>query len=54
MLFHVFAHIDPNKGMLIVEQEFCQRPRHLRLADARGAQKDEGPDRPGSILQARS
>jgi hypothetical protein len=35
MPFHVLTHIDAYHRVLIVEQELRQRPRRLRLSNAR-------------------
>ena len=52
MLFHVFAHVDANHRLLVVEQELGQSFAGLGLADAGGAQEQERADRPVGILQA--
>ena len=41
VLLHVLAHVDAGHGLLVVEEELGQRPRGLRLPDARGTQEDE-------------
>ena len=51
MLLHVFGHVEPDHGALVVKQELCQRPRCLGLADSGRAKKNERPDRPIRILQ---
>jgi hypothetical protein len=51
VLLHVLRHVDPNHRLLVVEQELGEGARGLRLADARGAEEDERPDRPVGILQ---
>src|SRR3982074_2055139 len=52
MLLHVFRHIDAQQGVLIVEQEFRERPRQLGFADASWSQKYERPD--GTLGVAKS
>ena len=53
VLLHVFAHVDADHVLLVVEQCLGQRLRQLRLADARGAEEEEGTDRLGRVLDAR-
>ena len=53
MLLHVLGHVDAHHRVLVVEEELGERARRLRLADARGTEEDERPDRPIGILEAR-
>ena len=41
VLLHILRHIDAQHGALVVEEEFGEGPRELRLADARRSEKDE-------------
>src|SRR3989442_15174095 len=50
-LLLVLGHVDPDEGILGVEQELGQRPRQLGLAHTRRPQKDEGPDRLLGLLE---
>src|SRR5580700_12047223 len=52
MLFHVFGHIDPDHGVLVVEEELSQSTRKFGLTDARRAEEDEGTDRALGIGQS--
>ena len=52
VLLHVFAHVDADHGVLVVEEEFGERARELGFADAGRAEEDERADRPVLILQA--
>ena len=54
MLLHVFAHVDSDHGLLVVEQKLRQRPRQFRFADARRPEKNEGTDRAVLVLQPRA
>ena len=49
----VFAHVDADQRLFVVEQELGQRLRQLGLADAAGAQEDEAADGPLRVLAAR-
>jgi len=52
--FLVFAHVQPNHGALVIEQELCQRPSQFRLAHTGGTEEDKGANRPVWILQTRA
>ena len=52
--FHELAHVDPDHGVFVVEQDFGQRLAKFGFADAGRAQKDERADRPVGVLQAGS
>ena len=54
MLLHVFGHVDPNHGMLVVKQKFRQRPCQFRFSHAGGPQEDERANRFIGIAQARA
>ncbi|EPY19096.1 ATP-dependent Clp protease ATP-binding protein subunit ClpB [Strigomonas culicis] len=43
---HVLAHVDTADEGVVVEEELGETLAHLRLADAGGAQEQEGPERP--------
>src|SRR6266571_558258 len=49
---HVLAHVDPDQGVVVVEQEGRQRPGQLGLADPGGTQEDERADRALGVAQA--
>ena len=51
VLLHVLGHVDADERVLVAEQELGQRPGQLGLADARGAQEDEGADGPLGVLE---
>src|ERR1039458_2781491 len=42
VLLHVFGHVEAHQALLAAEQEPGQGARHLGLADAGGAEKQEG------------
>ncbi len=48
----VFAHVDAQQRVVVVEEEAGQRLRQFGLADARRPQEEERADRPPRILQA--
>ncbi|CAB4847229.1 unannotated protein [freshwater metagenome] len=43
MLLTVFAHVDTRHRAFVVEEELGEGLRHLGLADASGAEEEEGP-----------
>ena len=51
VLLHVLGHVDAHHRVLVVEQEFGERARRLRLSDAGRSEEDERADRPIRILQ---
>src|SRR5215211_1082549 len=51
VLLHVLGHVDAHHGLLRVEHELGERPGELGLADARGADEQEGSDRPVGVLE---
>ena len=50
----VLGHVQPDHGLLVVEEALRERLGQLRLAHARGAEKDEGADGAARILEARA
>src|SRR4051812_43824775 len=54
MLLHVLAHVDAHHRVLVIEQEFGERPGRFGLADAGRAEEDEAADRLVGILEARA
>ena len=52
VLLHVFAHVDADHGVLVVEEEFGERVGEFGFADAGGAEEDEGTDGAVFVLQA--
>src|SRR5579864_890324 len=52
VLFHVFAHINANHGVLIIKQKLSQSAGSLSLAYAGWAKKYKGTDGPVRILEA--
>ena len=54
MLFHEFAHVDPDHVVVAVEQKSCQRLAQLGLADTGRSEEQEGPQRPVRVAQARA
>ena len=53
---HVFRHVEPGDGVLVVEQELGRAFRQLGLADTGGAEEEERSSRPraGSLSPARA
>ena len=51
MLLHVLGHVDADHGVLIAEHGLGQGLAQLGLADAGGAQEQEGADGPLGVLQ---
>ena len=51
VFLHVFAHVDPDHGVLVVEQKFRERAGQLRFADASWSEKNERAERAIRILQ---
>ena len=52
VFLHVFAHVDADHGVLVVEQKFGERAGQFRFADTGRSEKNEGTDGPIWILQA--
>ena len=50
-LLHVLGHIDLNDRLLFAEHTFGQRAGEERLADAGGAEEEEGADRATGVLE---
>ena len=51
MLLLILRHVDADHRLLVVEQEFGERPREFGLADAGRAEEQEAAERPVRILQ---
>ena len=51
---HVLAHVDPHHRLLVVEQEAGEGAGRLRLADARGPEKNERTDWTIGVLKPRA
>ena len=51
VLLHIFRHVEPDHGAVIIEQVTCKRLGQLGLANARGSQEHERTHRPVGILQ---
>ena len=49
--FHEFAHVDPDHGVFVIEEDFRQCLTELRLANASRAKKDKRTDGPTGVLQ---
>ena len=52
MLLLILRHVDTRHHRLVVEEIFSQCLGQLRLTDTRGAEEDEGGDRPLRVLQS--
>ena len=52
VLLHVFTHIEPHDGLLVVEKEFGQRLAQFGFAHAGGPEKHEGADRTVLVLKS--
>ena len=52
--FHVFGHIDPDHVLFIVEERLGQGLGQLGLADAGGAEEEEGSEGPVGVLDPRT
>ena len=51
VLFHVFGHVEPHHGLIVIEQELGQCLGQLGFTDTGRAEEQEGTDRPVRILQ---
>ena len=51
VLLHELAHVDADHRAVIVEQEARKCLGQLGLADARGAEEQEGAERPAGVLE---
>src|SRR3712207_3334679 len=49
---HVLGHVQPDHGVLVVEEVLGQGPGELGLADARGSQEDEAADGASGVRKA--
>ena len=54
MPLHVLAHVDADDVVLGVEERLRQRLGEFRLADAGGAEEEEGTDRAARVLDPRT
>src|SRR5690606_23344566 len=54
VLLHVLAHVDSYHRVLVVEHELGERPRELRLSDARRPEEEERSYRPVRVRQPRT
>src|SRR5439155_7921658 len=52
VLLAVLRHVDADDRLLGPEEEFRQRARRLGLADAAGAEEEEGADRALDVAEA--
>src|SRR5207247_7732151 len=46
VLLLILRHVEPDQGLLVIEQKLRQRSRQLGLADAGRPEEDERSDRP--------
>jgi hypothetical protein len=54
MALLILGHVQTDHGALVVEHEFGERPRQLRLPHPGRAEEDEGADRSVRVLQTRA
>src|SRR5664279_4577687 len=52
MLLHILRHINAHHGVLVIEQEFRQRPRQLGLADYRWSEENKRTNRTSRIAES--
>src|ERR1700726_1862432 len=52
VFFHIFAHVDPDHGVLVVEQKLRERAGELGFANASWTEKYKGAKRTIRVLQA--
>ena len=52
MLLHVLGHVDAHHGLLVIEEELCQRARQFGFADAGWPQEDEACQWSMGVLQS--
>ena len=52
VFFHELAHVEPDQGVAIAEEELGQRLGQKRFADAAGAEEDETAHGPVRVLHA--
>src|SRR5207237_4502888 len=52
VFLHVFAHVDANHRILVVEQKLRQRTRQFSFSDTGGPEKNKRADRAIRILQS--
>src|SRR5256886_9482384 len=51
VFLHILAHVDPDHGVLVVEQKFRERARQLGFADTGRAEKNERTNWAIRVLQ---
>ena len=51
VFLHVFAHVDADHGVLVIEQKFRECAGQFRFANASGPEKNERAERSIRILQ---
>src|SRR2546430_17703398 len=51
VFLHVLAHVDPDHGVLVVEQKFRERSRQFGFADAGRSEKNKRAERTTWVLQ---
>lgn len=49
--FHVFAHIDPDEGVLVIEELFGESLGGLGLSDSGRSEEEEASDRPFRVSE---
>lgn len=54
VLLHVFAHVDADQGVFVVEHHFAKGAAQLGLAHAGRPKEDERANGPLGVLQARA
>jgi hypothetical protein len=51
---HILGHVEPDHGILVIEEVFSQGAGQLGFSYPRGAQEDEAADWPVRILETSS
>src|SRR5207245_6471494 len=54
VLLHVFAHVEADERLLVIEEELGERLREQRLADPRRTEEEEGAERTLRVLYPRA
>ena len=54
VLLHVFGHVEPHHGALVIEKKFGQRARRFSLSDTGRAEKNERANWSIRVLQTRA
>ena len=52
VFLHVFAHVDPDHGLLVIEQKFRERARQFRFPHPGWPKENERTDRAILVLQS--